>query len=779
MDTDLISSETIELLSRLTGQKLTPQELTPPVIFLANLVTVLLGVIFADTEVTTEEKQRFQTTLNQFIPPANNIRQLAQSMIRGIRDNPGLRKPSALLQLAAPLSKSEKLLLLGLGYEMSAADGTVEPREARYLEIVAECLGLDPRHLEVFHQVFSHQNLTNKTALEEVKFLLDAARFQNLDPIFVKAASDLLEVMFPATKLPLDSVTSDSPSSTPATLLNQPPHHLFQSIPPSSYKQLAEFQTAKKNLAQLCEQLFQIIQDCTERDLLPRLFIKQITKISGNLQSQRFRVAVIGEFSQGKSTLLNALLGDNIQPVRAIPCSGTITVLKYGVQMRVICRYKDGSEAEIPIEEYKVKASLPKDFIRNQLSIELASSQIDEIIFEHPALDLCRNGVEIIDSPGLNEHPDRAAVTQKLLQDTDVAIFLTNAMRLLTENEKELIHYVRSQLNVSQEKRPVENLFIVVNFMDLLEDEAARQEIRQRLENFVREQTLLTGENRLHYISAKAALKAILKRESDQFLQKFQTFTQALERFLTRERGSLKIQQSVHTIEPLIQEVFAALSQAETALDGKLNLSETEQKIILEQLSEMSGRDIRIKQLTNQLLNEVSAQVEGSWNDWLENLQDRLLKKAEKWTSEHSVLWNRDLLAKDYARQFNQDLSEELEQWIHFQLKDVVLKQPLEVLKTTIEQELNIILTELKSFNQSIKAHIPTWIYLNEEIKPEATADEGFFGSLGMTGLAVALVPVIVVAGPILTVIASLGAVVAGRAGVSMVFGGVTGMIKN
>jgi predicted GTPase len=73
-----------------------------------------------------------------------------------------------------------------------------------------------------------------------------------------------------------------------------------------------------------------------------RLLAEEIGKVSRKLQSQRFRLAVVGEFSQGKSTLLNALLGEEIQPVRAIPCSGTVTVLKYGTQKRVVCRYKDG-----------------------------------------------------------------------------------------------------------------------------------------------------------------------------------------------------------------------------------------------------------------------------------------------------------------------------------------------------------------------------------------------------------------------------------------------------
>ena len=68
MEISLIDSEAVALLSRITGQKLSQRDITPPVIFLAALVTVLLGVMFADGTVTDEEKQRWQKTINQFIP---------------------------------------------------------------------------------------------------------------------------------------------------------------------------------------------------------------------------------------------------------------------------------------------------------------------------------------------------------------------------------------------------------------------------------------------------------------------------------------------------------------------------------------------------------------------------------------------------------------------------------------------------------------------------------------------------------------------------------------
>ncbi|PSB13230.1 dynamin family protein, partial [filamentous cyanobacterium Phorm 46] len=71
MNTSLISSQTVELVSRLTGQNLRKEDITPPILFLAALITVLLGVINADGTVGAEEKQQLATTLKELIP-ANN-----------------------------------------------------------------------------------------------------------------------------------------------------------------------------------------------------------------------------------------------------------------------------------------------------------------------------------------------------------------------------------------------------------------------------------------------------------------------------------------------------------------------------------------------------------------------------------------------------------------------------------------------------------------------------------------------------------------------------------
>lgn len=752
-----VGTEAVDLLSRITGQKLTERHLTPPVIFLAALVTLLLGVIYVDGVVTDEEKQRLQATLNKFVPTEGNVRQLVQLMLKGVGQLQIYKKSSELTILMAPLTAPQRLLLLGFGYQMSAADGDMDAREKKYLQVIANNLKVDPRYLAVLEASFSHQGAVEPNALEEVQSLLDPARFQELDTIFVEAASELLAVL----------PTKPEPKATQQK----------RSFP---YEQLKEFQKSRQQIDNLCHQFYQIIKDCVDNELLPYTLPDEIGKISHKLQSQRFRVAVIGEFSQGKSTLLNALLGEEIQPVRAIPCSGTVTVLRYGAQKRVICCYKDGRKEDIPFDQYKIKAAISKEAALEHRSEELSNSNLDEIIFEHPDLDLCKSGIEIIDSPGLNEHPERTAITQKLLKDTDAAIFLTNAMRLLPEKEKELLQDVRNQLNGGKENEPADNLFIVVNFMDSLDDEQDRLDVKLRLESFVRDKNLLAGKNRIHYISAKSALKAILEGQENQYRKSFQTFTKSIEEFLTVERGSVQTKKFVSKIKNLIDSGLDGLAQAVEVVDGKIKISETQKYEILEKVGEASGRDVKIRLLADHLIDKVLEEAAESWGEWYEGLEDRMIERAERWHSEHNPAWSQDKLIKDYINQFSRDLSREIDNWGNQQFRDVILKRNIKVLDENIELELEEIQSEFSNIDRQVNTHFSDRLKLSiNSISDDFMGAGGLMGGLGVGGALAAGLLAFTGLGLVAVVVASVAAAIAGSLGLGLLdFDGLKNQIK-
>jgi GTPase SAR1 family protein len=666
----------------MAGQELQKKDATPAVVFMASLLCVLMGVIYQDGKITPEERERWQTNLTRLIPANSNLKKLVPIFTKHILFFRIYNNFNDLLLLMSTLSDSEKLLLIGFGYQMSASDGEIELREKDYLENLANQINIDSRHIQIFESAFTDLIIEDQEALGEVHSLLDPAQFQLLDNIFVLAAKNIVEFLPAKPRLKRDKI---------------------RVLP--NYDNLKQFQEYRQQLNNICDQFYQII-DQNKHQVWSKNLIDDIQEISKKNQSKRFRVTVVGEFSQGKSTFLNALVGEEIQPVREIPCTGVVSVLRYGEQKRVICCYKDGRKEDIAIEDYQEKASISEEAAIGNLSNELADCEIEEIIFEHPDLDICSSGVEIIDSPGLNEHPDREAITQKILKDTDAAIFITSASRCLAKSERDVIEGLKLTLNAGLSDQPANNLFILVNFWDLVQTEKGRNQIPKRIEeNIQGKKPIISGENRIHYISAKLALDAIVNNENNEYIETFDYFINCLQEFLVNERGKIEVTSNVNQIQALTKIADNELKQDEKILEGKIKIPESKKLEIFEKIGEASGRDLRILDQAKYSVAVSQEYATESWNKWVQGLEERIVKKAVTWTSEHSPFVEPEKALQDYGKQFTQCLSEEIQNWID-DLQSEILSQQVKELNSLIHSELEAIRIDLQELGNQLGTNL-------------------------------------------------------------------------
>ncbi|MEG4532893.1 dynamin family protein [Microcoleus sp. D2_18a_D3] len=761
MNNSLISPQTIELVSLLTGQKLRKEDITPPVLFLGGLVTVLLGVIHADGTVSAEETQRLRATLTELIPPNSSFGPLVVPMVKGVREQQVYKKMQELLALTACFSEEDKLLLISFGYQMSAADGTMDDSEKEYLILIGNTLEIDSRYLAVLEASFSNQAIADTAALAEVHRLLAPAQFQSLDSMFVRAASHII-------------------GHLPA----KPKHKINQNQSVSSYQELKKFQLYRQQLDAVCGKLYLTLQDGSDRNVLSPTLTAEVTKISRKLQSQRFRVVVVGEFSKGKSTLLNALVGEKIQPVRATPCSGTVTILKYGSKRRVVCYYKNGDKEEISPEEYQKKASISRKAASGSIADEKATSEIAEIVFEHPELELCSNGVEIIDTPGLNEQAERTVATQQVLKTADAVIFLTQANTVLTKTEQELLLYLKKELNYGEENEGARNIFIAVSFFDWLESEEDRQDVKETVETIVYgEKPIIAGKNRIHFISAKSALNAILDGTENEYVKSFQDFTKSLEQFLIEKRGAIALNQSAAGIKQIINTGCDKLSQYREMLEGNLTVSQGDKQKIFEQMAEASGRDVKIRLLAGELRKQSSKEVDRSFHEWQEGLDDRMATKSKEWTSEHNQILSQNHLIQDYANQFVKELTQEIDDWSAKKLQ-FILTQKIAILDSKINEEISAIRQDFQQLDLQLSTSLVTQfnnfaarnlggigidgLDIASSINSDIGGPGGFLGGLGIGGAVAAALLAFAGVGIIPVILAGLAAASGGSFGLGM-----------
>ena len=195
MDTTTITTEVVELLCRISRQKLREQDITPLVVFLTALISIMRGVMVIDRTIAAEEEERLQKTLKAFASGDRERVELIQRLVKGISKQQVYFNPTELLTLTALFSESEKLLLIGSGYEMSAADGYIDLREQMYLQSIANRLGLDSRHIAVLDTLFTKEGTLDSEAFAEVKALLDPGQFESREPVFGKAAKHLLGIL--------------------------------------------------------------------------------------------------------------------------------------------------------------------------------------------------------------------------------------------------------------------------------------------------------------------------------------------------------------------------------------------------------------------------------------------------------------------------------------------------------------------------------------------------------------------------------------------------------
>lgn len=150
------------------------------------------------------------------------------------------------------------------------------------------------------------------------------------------------------------------------------------------------------------------------------------------------RVAITGQFSSGKSTFLNALLSKNILPTGITPVTSKVNYIKYGDELKIKIRYKDGRE------EYQSIEHIAKFTDQRGVVEEI------EYLTLYVPLELLKT-VEFVDTPGLNSQAiTDTTTTQKVLKEVDGIIWLSlidNAGKL--SEAKVLREYLNEYQNKS------------------------------------------------------------------------------------------------------------------------------------------------------------------------------------------------------------------------------------------------------------------------------------------------------------------------------------------
>ena len=190
-----------------------------------------------------------------------------------------------------------------------------------------------------------------------------------------------------------------------------------------------------------------------------------------NEMDELFLLVVVGEYNSGKSTFINALLGDEVFAMGDLPTTRAISILRYG----------DAGPPE---------------------------SIGDHLQLYHYPLDVLRD-LDIVDTPGTNSiERMEEEITREFVPRADLVLFVTSLLQPLTASELDFLTHIREW---------GKKVVFVVNGIDRRNSDEQLDRVREYL---TREVTARLGASApsLYFISALKALRGKLAARPSPYL---------------------------------------------------------------------------------------------------------------------------------------------------------------------------------------------------------------------------------------------------------------------
>jgi len=353
---------------------------------------------------------------------------------------------------------------------------------------------------------------------------------------------------------------------------------------------------------------------------------RTVQEILASLE-ELFLIVVAGEFNAGKSSFLNALLGEQLLAEGVTPTTDAITVLQYG----------DAPHSELRSSGLRVH-SYPAEVLRQ---------------------------IVIVDTPGTNaviRHHEE--LTRNFIPRADLVLFTTSADRPFTESERTFLALI---------KEWGKKIVIVLNKVDILTPEELEQVL-----GYVRENArdLLGATPEIFPISARQAIRA-RQADGEEGARLWET-----SRFGAVER---------YIVETLDEEtrvrlkLLSPLGVARRLTDKYLGATEARLETLREDLATIDNIEQQLGMFQEDLQNDVRyylSEIDQVFSD-LQARGERFFDDTIR-IGRLPDLLNRDRLRGEFEREVVGEFAQQLDAKVH-QLIDWMVEKNLRLQQSTDE----------------------------------------------------------------------------------------------
>ena len=375
-----------------------------------------------------------------------------------------------------------------------------------------------------------------------------------------------------------------------------------------------------------------------------------------------FLVVVAGEYNAGKSTFINALLGDEVFAMGDLPTTRAISILRYGQ-----------TGAPEPLGEHTLVYRYPLDVLRD---------------------------LDIVDTPGTNSiERMEEEITRGFVPRSDLVLFVTSLLQPLTASELDFLSHIREW---------GKKVVFIVNGIDRRNSDEQIERVREYL---AREVTARLGgpAPTSYFISALRALRARVaaRRDGsgaaaapadprDEF--------DALERYLLEtlresERVRLKLLSPLGVLRHVLE-------RNSSGLDGRLAVVHEDARVLRNVRDQLDAYGAEMRSDSERYLLELRAvlgEVERRGRTWLErNIR----------VGNFNFLRNKDAVENRFRNEVVAEAPREIEDVVN-RMVDWTVRRNLK-LWTAVFMELDAHTARLRA-SGALAAHSDTEFQYNRE----------------------------------------------------------------
>jgi small GTP-binding protein len=303
------------------------------------------------------------------------------------------------------------------------------------------------------------------------------------------------------------------------------------------------------------------------------------------LEEDRFHLVVMGEFNHGKTTFVNALLGESVLPVGVTPTTAAIHHIRWADRPEATVVTASGERRVVAFEEAK----------RFAVGGGAATEDVDYLEIGYPA-PLLKERILLVDTPGVNDLSlQRADITYSYIPRADAVLFLLDAGQILKESERVFLN--DKLLKASRDK-----IVFVITKWDLLSSDEQREALayaKNHLSTLVKEPVVFP-------VSAEAALAGGFAGSG------LPELVAHLTRFLAEERGRILLDNALGEGATVAQLLAKGIDARRRSIQMKTD--EIDRRIAALE-KDLAGQAGTIEQRRMQIREDVSAIKTGARKD--------------------------------------------------------------------------------------------------------------------------------------------------------------------